>query len=568
MARRSAWLVVALVLVSAAAEAQVKGAAAIRADDMKFDMRFLGSAELRGRNMPSVELDIAARYIALAAQRVGLQPLMPNASYYQEVPLEVTRVSPVASRIAVTWAGSTIELRTPAAFAVRGRTVAPGSASGGLVLLGVGANAPALGWDDFAGLDLKGKVVVILDGQLPAAHPLRKPENRPAIGNRATLARAKGAAAILTVIAPEREATLSKGGLEFLNVDRARVLDIETGVPARPGTPSAAATSAPAGPVLVNGIQMPPDATPANSALVAIDVRHEAAAALLGVSRAELEQMFDRLAAGERVPSREIAGRTVAVDVKMDTHRGASRNVVAWIEGRDPRLKNEYVVLGSHYDGIGYREDAAFPGADDNISGVVAMLSIGKALLVERPARSVVFVWHTGEEKGLLGAYYFVQHSPVPVEKISANLDLDMLSRNDPNMIYLIGSNKVSTELDSAIRAVNDRFTKLKLDYTYQEPAHPDRFFFRSDQYPYIRYGIPGVWFFCGTTSDYHQPTDTEDRVDYAKMERVTKLVYYATLEVGNKPALLRLDVDPRITTRGPHNMQINWQAIRPPSQP
>ena len=196
------------------------------------------------------------------------------------------------------------------------------------------------------------------------------------------------------------------------------------------------------------------------------------------------------------------------------------------------------------------------------------MFSIGKALLVERPKRSVIFVWHTGEEKGLLGAYYFVQHSPVPVETISANLNMDMLSRNDPNAIYLIGSNKVSMELDQAIHAVNDRFTKLTLDYTYQEPSHPDRFFFRSDQYPYIRYGIPGVWFFCGTTADYHQPTDTEDRVDYAKMERVTKLVYYATLEVGNRPALLKLDVDPRVTTRGPHNMRINWQAVRPPSQP
>jgi Iap family predicted aminopeptidase len=111
---------------------------------------------------------------------------------------------------------------------------------------------------------------------------------------------------------------------------------------------------------------------------------------------------------------------------------------------------------------------------------------------------------------------------------------------------------------------VNNRFTKLKLDYTYQEPSHPDRFFFRSDQYPYIRYGIPGVWIFCGTTADYHQPTDTEDRADYAKMERVTKLVYYAAMEIGNKPALLKLDVDPRITTRGKHNMQINWQAPRP----
>ena len=570
--RRWAWVVVAALIVCASpAAAQVKGAAAIRADDMKVHMQFLGSTDFRGRTMPSVELEIAARYIAATAQRIGLRPLMPNSSYFQEVPIEVTRVSETASHITITSAdGSTTTLHTPNAFAVRGRTAVPGSGSGGLVFLGIGANAPALGWDDFAGLDLKGKVVVILDAQLPATHPLRQAENRLTLSNRAILARAKGAAAILTVIAPQRETMLAKDNLQFLNMDRGRVLDIETGVPAPPAAPASGAAEAkpPQAPVLLNGVLIPPGVTPANSALVAIDLRHDAAGTLLGISRAEIDQMFERLAAGQRVPSREIAGRTVGVDVRMDTRKGASRNVVAWIEGSDPALKGEYVVLGSHHDGIGYREDAVFPGADDNISGAVAMFAIGRALLIERPKRSVIFVWHTGEEKGLLGAYYFVQHSPVPVEKISANLNMDMLSRNDPNSIYLIGSNKVSMELDRALHAVNDRFTKLKLDYTYQEPSHPDRFFFRSDQYPYIRYGIPGVWFFCGTTSDYHQPTDTEDRVDYAKMERVTKLVYYATLEVGNKPALLRLDVDPRITTRGPHNMQINWQARRPPTQP
>jgi Zn-dependent M28 family amino/carboxypeptidase len=564
IARRSAWLVVAVMLAAAVpAAAQVKGAAAIRADDMKIHMQILGSNEFKGRNMPSVELEIASRYIALTAQRIGLKPLMAGGSYYQEMPLDITRVSESTSHIAVTTAGSTITLHTPAAFAVRGRTALPGSASGGLVFLGLGANAPALGWDDFAGLDLKGKVVVILDAQLPASHALRQTENRTALAQRATLARQKGAVAILTIIPREREATLAKNGLAFLNMDRGRALDIETGT--APSPPATAMPAAGTPPPTAPAVQAPP---PAASAMFAIDLRHDAAAALLGISRPDLDQMFDRIGQGQRVPSRELAARTVDIAVNMDARKGAARNVVAWIEGTDPVLKGEYVVLGSHHDGVGYREDAVFPGADDNISGVVAMFSIGRALMIERPKRSVIFVWHTGEEKGLLGAYYFVQHSPVPVEKISANLNLDMLCRNDPTSIYLIGSNKVSMELDKAINDVNDRFTKMTLDYKYQEPSHPDRFFFRSDQYPYIRYGVPGVWFFCGTTDDYHQPTDTEDRADYVKMEKVTKLVYYTTMEVGNKPAMLKLDVDPRITTRGAHNMKINWQAQRPPTRP
>ncbi len=534
----------ALLLAARPSSGQARGAAAIRADDMRFHMQFLGAAEFKGRNMPSVELEIASRYIALVARRLGLKPLMPDGSYFQEMPLEIDRVSESASRITVTAAGTSIRLDTPAAFAVTGRYVAGGSASGPLVFLGLGVNAPAADWDDFADLDLNGKIAVFLDAVLPASHPLRQGDNRTLLARRASLAREKGALAVLRVVSREREAALAAARVTaFVNMERGRPLGIETGIPgAGSSTASGVATA---------------------SALFSIDLRHEAAAALLGITRAELDRMFDDVAAGRRVKAREIAGRTADVKIAIDTRKGGARNVVAWLEGSDPVLRNEYLVLGSHHDGIGYREDAAFPGADDNISGVVAMFSLAKALTLERPRRSVVFVWHTGEEKGLLGAYYFVQHSPVPIEKITANLNVDMLCRNDPNSIYLIGSNKLSTELDKALHDANDRHTKLTLDYKYEDPGHPDRFFFRSDQYPYIRYGIPGVWFFCGTTDDYHQPTDLEERADYAKLERVTRLVYYAALDIANRPAMLTLDVDPRITTRGRHNMQIDWQRPR-----
>ena len=538
--RRGVWLLVLpaalLLAVGASAAAQSKSAAAIRAEDMTFHVQFLGAPEFRGRNTPSVELEVAAKYLALAAQRIGLKPLMPGGSYFQELPLDIARMSEATSHLRVTTSSSTVSYYAPAAFNPRGRWVAPGSASGGLVLLGLGANAPTLDWDDFAGLDVKGKVVIVLDAQLPASHALRQPEGRAIVARRATLAREKGAVAVLTVITREREQGLAAKGLSFDNIERGRPINTEIGLGSTP-----------------------------QPAVFQIDVRHDAAAGLLGVTRAELDRMFDELTQGRRVPSREIAGRSVDVAVNFDTRKGATRNVVAVLEGSDPILKREYVLIGSHHDGVGYREDLVFPGADDNISGAVAMLSIGQALMVERPKRSVIFVWHTGEEKGLYGAYYFAQNSPVPVEQISAVLNLDMLSRNDPNSIYLIGSNKISSELDHAFKEQNQKTTKLTLDYKYEDPAHPDRFFFRSDHYPYMRYGIPAVWVFCGTTEDYHQPADTAERVDYVKMARVTRLVYAVLMEVGNKPALLKLDVDPRITTRGRHNFPVDWQ---PPAAP
>jgi len=274
--------------------------------------------------------------------------------------------------------------------------------------------------------------------------------------------------------------------------------------------------------------------------------------------------MFMADAAGETVPARAMEGRTLEIAVHFNARRALTPNVVAWLEGSDRRLKDEYVVIGSHQDHLAPREGRVLPGADDNGSGTVGMLSLARAFVAQRPRRSVIFVWHSAEERGLIGAYYFVQHCPVPVGKISANLNLDMISRNDPDMIYLIGSNKLSTGLDAAIRAANERSARLKLDFTYESPLHPDRFFFRSDQLPYIRYGIPGVWFFSGTTPDYHQATDTVERCDFVKMEKVTKLVYLTAMDIGNRPGLLPLDLNPKITKRGPENMKYDWR--RPPA--
>ena len=343
---------------------------------------------------------------------------------------------------------------------------------------------------------------------------------------------------------------LSQKGLAFDVTERYRFLDVDTLNPppldVQAGGPSAGQPSSPDGPFF------------------AAQVRHEAGAALLGVSMDELGRLFDAAERNQPITPKAVPARTVEFSVLLDQKPRTTPNVVAYLPGSDPTLRSEYVVIGSHHDHLTPREGRVFPGADDNVSGVVGMFEIARAMMVERPKRSVVFVWHTAEERGLVGAYYFVQHCPVPVEKISANLNLDMISRNDPNGIYLIGSNKISSELDRSLHAVNDASVKLTLDYKYEDPGEPNRFFFRSDQYPYIRYGIPGVWLFSGTTPDYHQETDSEDRVDYAKMEKITRFTYLVAMDIGNKPALLTLDLHPEIKARGAQNMKVVWR--RPPS--
>ena len=555
--RKGRALFVAVVLVlgwAAVAGAQSKGLKAISVENMKFHMQFLAAKEFQGRNTPSVELDIASKYIALVAQQIGLKPLLPNGSYYQEVPVEVTSISPAKSSLRVVSGADERKFYFPQGFTTTTRTGGSWSVAADIVFLGSGQKT-----EDFEGIDLRGKIAVALDvpPPPPPADAAAKPAGTPFQGMagqaaRTRLLREKGALGLVTVISRAREENLTKKGLAFDITERTRFLDVDTANPAPLAVPPAAgAQQTPAAP-----------ATP-QAAFYTAEVRHEAGAAILGVSLNELGQMFDALAQQKPVPPKAIAGVSVEVAVFLNVRTAKTLNVVAYLPGRDAKLKEEYVTISSHHDHLPMREGRVFPGADDNDSGCVAMFEIAKALMIERPKRSVIFIWNTAEEKGLVGSYYFVQHCPVPVEKISANLNLDMVSRNDPNSLFIVGSNKLSTEFDKSIQDMNARTVGFKLDYKYEDPGESSRFFFRSDQYPYIRYGIPGVWLFSGTTPDYHQETDLEERIDYKKMEKVTKLTYAVAIDLGNKPALCKLDVNPDITTRGKHNMKIVWQ--RPP---
>jgi hypothetical protein len=516
----------------------------IKAEDMKFAMKFLSAPEFRGRNTPSVELDIASKYIAMTAEQIGLKPLMPGGSYYQEIPVEVTTIDPNASRMRLLTAAGERVIRFPKDATV-GRGFESGKVSGEAVFLGFGLSAPQLGWDDCAGIDLKGKIAVILDTALPEGHVLKPAENRRLLMSRASALRGKGASAVITIINEDREARLTEKGLSFDLPERLRFPDLVAGTEA---VRSKAATSAGA------------PAAPA-SPYFQVEVRHETGAAILSVEPAEIAIMAETIRQGKRVPGKKLAGGKVEIEIASTTRKEKALNVVAYIEGIHPELSKEYLTISSHHDHNGVREGRIYPGADDNISGVVGMFEIAEAMMVERPKRSVIFVWNTAEEKGLVGSYYFVQHCPVPVEKISANLNLDMISRNDTGHLYLIGSNKLSSELDASIQAMNKKpGLGLKLDYKYEDPAHPDSFFFRSDQYPYIRYGIPGVWFFCGTTEDYHTEGDVEAKVDYAKVEKVSKLIYLVAMDIGKRPELLKLDLHPEIKARGERNMKVGWR--------
>lgn len=536
-------MTVALACAVSGVRAQQGALNSITAEDLRMHLKFVAADETEGRDTPSAGVNIVARYLAVTAERYGLKPVMPDGSFFQNVPLEVTAVSAAQSHLRVISEGGEEVFYYPHSFG--GSFRSPGTWAGEAVFVGYGLSAPDKGWDDYGDLDITGKIVIMLEGSLPEGHALRA--DRALQAARMSVPRARGAAAILTVISPERENDLAARGTGFQAAQRTVM---------RASYPTQNRALPTAAPQAARKQQPAPPAVP----LPAAEIRHRVASAILGVSGQELAAMFGALARGEQVPHRAL-DRRVELSVVTERRAAASPNVLAMMEGSDPTLRNEYVVVSSHHDHLGMRNGRPMDGADDNGSGTVAMLEIAQALALERPKRSVILAWFTGEEKGLLGSHYFVNNCPVPLEKISANLNLDMISRNDPDSLYLIGSDKLSTELDEAIRKANERTARLRFDYTYNDRTHPDRFYYRSDHYPFIRVGIPAVWFFCGTTADYHQTTDTLERVDFAKMEKATRLAYLTALDIGNKPELLRLNANPEVKTRGKHNTAV--ESIR-----
>lgn len=230
-----------------------------------------------------------------------------------------------------------------------------------------------------------------------------------------------------------------------------------------------------------------------------------------------------------------------------------SENVAAILKGSEK--PDEYVVISSHLDHIGVTADGEINnGADDDGSGTVALLEIAEAFKKSAdegggPKRSIVFLHVTGEEKGLLGSQYYTDVEPIfPLANTVANLNIDMIGRIDPkregdrNYIYLIGSDKLSTDLHELSEEVNTKFMNIELDYTYNDENDPNRFYYRSDHYNFAKNNIPIIFYFNGTHEDYHKPGDTPDKINYDLLENRSRLVFHTAWEVANRDARVVVD--------------------------
>jgi len=222
----------------------------------------------------------------------------------------------------------------------------------------------------------------------------------------------------------------------------------------------------------------------------------------------------------------------------------SSENVVAIIPGSV--WPQEYIVLSAHYDHVGAKGDTIYNGADDDGSGTVALLEIAQAFKKAQdqgmgPKRSIVFLHVTGEEIGLYGSRYYTENPIYPLEQTVCNLNTDMIGRIDPNKagndnyIYLIGSDKLSQELHDLSENVNQEFSQLELDYTFNDENDPNRFYYRSDHYNFAKNNVPIIFYFNGVHQDYHQPTDTPDKIEYPLMSKRAQLIFHTAWEVANQ---------------------------------
>ncbi|MBP2832871.1 M28 family peptidase [Aquimarina sp. U1-2] len=265
-----------------------------------------------------------------------------------------------------------------------------------------------------------------------------------------------------------------------------------------------------------------------------------------------LKKQYQRM----RIPS-PLGGDDYFQEIPESYFRGgikSSENVLAIIKGTEK--PDEIIVISAHYDHVGIDKDGnIYNGADDDGSGTVTLLEIAEAFNMAKkdgfgPKRSILFLHVTGEEKGLYGSRFYTENPVFPLANTVANLNIDMIGRIDKKheskdknkYIYLIGSDRLSTELHAISEEVNNKFTKLDLDYTYNAKDDPNRFYFRSDHYNFAKHNIPIIFYFNGVHEDYHQPTDTADKIEYDLMTKRAQLIFYTAWELANRSERIVVD--------------------------
>ena len=479
----------------------------ISAEELRRDLYAFAADSMRGRETGTDDATRAARFLADRIERLGLEP-GGDSMYVQRVPLQREAFG-ASSRIAVEEGGRATVLRigadvVPLVNLGPGVPPARRAAYGDIVFAGYGTAIAKPKRDDLAGLDLEGKVVVVVNGAPAGADSATRAtlEAESAISDRLARILPQRPAAVIVLMAGE-------GGELFAKL----APELERSVSQR-----SAMTDIP-------------------------ESERPLPMIMLGAVRAGSPLLPRGWPADDK--PQPLTGRRFSGRVVQERTNFTGYNVVGVIRGSDPTLSRTYVAVGAHYDHIGVlpavNGDSIANGADDDGSGTVALLAVARALRQAevKPKRSTIFVWHIGEEKGLLGSTWFVDHPTVPIDSIVAQLNADMIGRNEPSLLYTVGPlsapNGSSRRLGAIVDSVNAvQPVPFAINREWDSPTHPEHIYERSDHFNYARKGIPIVFFTTGLHAEYHKAGDEPSKIDYDKLARVARLLRDVVTTVGN----------------------------------
>lgn len=496
----------------------------ITAQQMKDYLTFIASDELEGRDTPSRGLDIAALYIASHLSRWGIKPAGDNGTYFQKVPLRLSKVDASGTKLDINGVSYNYGDDFLAGFV-------PGNISGNVVYAGSGWVVKSKNINAYQGIDVKDKIVIVNPGGIPKGVTFADLQSgTPGVDwfHPALYAQANGAKAVIFMSSFNNLATWQN----------ARRNQTEKGAIAFGENPIPQIPTITVSPRVIN--------------------------ALFQGEKVNGSGLYTRAVSGEATEGFALnPNKKVTLNIAAKTDNISTKNVVGILEGSDPVLKNEYIAVGAHYDHDGIKDpingDAIWNGADDDGSGTVAVMAIAEAFAkgTQRPKRSILFIWHAAEEKGLWGSEYFANNPTVPITSIITQLNIDMIGRAQkpgdenhpvnkdlakPGEVFVVGSKMMSTELGELSESINKSYLNLSFNYKYDDPNDPERIFYRSDHYNYAVKGVPIIFYTDGTHVDYHQPTDTVDKIDFPQMEKITRTIFATGWELANRPNRPKVD--------------------------
>jgi hypothetical protein len=541
------YLTAAIIILSAipASAQKTSSSLTITAKDLESHVSFLASPLLEGRKNGEEGLEIAARYLASQAELTGLKPANGN-SFYQPYTIIRKETDFGKSQVHIISNGKDTLTSHEVFYNLSPTRPAEFTFEGEVVFAGYGIKADKYKYNDFENIKTEGKILLVMNRAPMKEDGKSSHFEEPAWSSEMNLA-----LKLTTLILTKPKAILivsdPKSGLatfDQLYPELTGYLDSESFIKGdKERTPNPSMASLPK----------------------VLFIHRNLADQILSGSGFTLTDLQKEIDNSLKSKSFEIPNKKLFLDSKIASKEITLNNIAGYVEGSDPVLKNEVVVFSGHYDHIGVNGNKVHPGADDDASGCAALLEMAQAFgsLKKKPSRTILFLWVSGEEIGLFGSESYTRAPLFPLEKTVADLNMDMIGRvkgvadstdqtpmSGPDTVFVITDNQ-SKEL-IAIADEIDKKSKISFNYSLSGRGHPLQLFSRSDHYNFVEKDIPVLFFTTGLHTDYHTPGDVVEKLDFSKMELITRTMYEIGLEVANRKT--RPVVDNPFSTWGTKN--------------